>query len=445
MIELESQFRADLLASEATCELPESIRQILDRADGTNTLSGPEPELEKALAESTLEVEDLGKRLLVRSYRAFDEAVRARSAGEASGESFVLAARAADAAARLLASAKGKDAREIRGEALCSLSSSLAKLGELRDSFGRLQVSSDLLRLAVDSGNEASQAFGERENPKGWARAQCVHANALRLWAEKVEIEAEDEDEVWDVWHNALKAAREAQGVLTMEDAPLEWARIQNFRVNLALESAELEFGRMELEILSRAEAMQMEALAILDREMHPLDWAVAQEQLGMAKSNLSFTGKLGEKKECKLEEEAAKAFGAALLVRNREEDPELWARNQKRMARALAFQATMDSEEKAAGIYREAIAAYEAALEVYTLEEFVVDFHYCHSGLGDALVALADQDLVEDRRDLLERALKSYNSAMSACEDSSGREMVQSDMDKAQRKLAALIKSEDP
>lgn len=444
MIELKNDFRAELLASEATRELPDSIRQIIERAAGTKILPGPKPELEKAIAESSLEVEDIGKRLLVLSCRAFDETVRARAAGETSGEGFVLAAHAADAASRILSREKGKDVREIRGEALCSLSSSLAKRGEMPDPFCKQKEFANLLRRAVEAGDEASQAFGERENPNGWARAQCVHAYALRLRADMFGIEAEDEDEVGEVWRSALDAARAAQSVLTMEDAPLDWARIQNFRVNLALDWAELEFGRLELDILARAEAMQLKALEILDRETNPLDWAFAQEQLGQVKSALSETGKLGEKKECQLEEEVAKAFKAALLVRNREDEPELWARNQKRMASALVSQAIMGSESKAAGIYREAIAAYEAALEVYTLEEFDVDFHYCHSFLGDALVYLTDQDLVEDRRNLLERALKSYNSAMRACEDSWEREMVQSNIEEAQRKLVSLINSEN-
>lgn len=445
MIELENQFRAELLASDAPLELPESIRQILDRVAGTETLPGPEPELEKALAESSLEVEDLGKRLLVLSYRAFDETVRSRAAGEASDKGFVLAARTAEAVSRLLASEKGRDGQEIRGEALCSLSSSLAKLGELRNSFGRVKESAYLLRRAVEVGEEASRAFGERENPKGWARAQCVYAHALRLWAVKADIESENEDEGWGVWSCVMDSALAAQNVMIMEDAPLEWAKIQNFRVNLALDWANLEIGRMEVDILVRAEAMQLTAFDHLDRETDPFDWAVAQEQLGMVKSNLSFTGKFGEIKECELEEEAAKAFKDALLVRNREKEPELWALNQKRMASALASQAIMSSEEKAAGIYREAIAAYEEALEVYTLEEFVVDFHYCHSGLGDALVELAELDLVEDRRSLLERALESYHSAMRACEDSSGREMVQRDIDLAKGKIAALVKNKIP
>lgn len=124
-----------------------------------------------------------------------------------------------------------------------------------------------------------------------------------------VEFDAEDEDEVMDVWHSALDAANAAQSVLTMEDAPLDWARIQNFSEKLALEWAELEILRLEVDILVRAEIMQLQALEILDREANPLDRAVAQELLGMVKSTLSDTGKLGVKRECELEEEEAKAF----------------------------------------------------------------------------------------------------------------------------------------
>lgn len=453
MIALENQFRAELLASGALHELPDSIGKIVERVTGTEFLPDPDPSLDKALAESTLDVEELGKLLLVRSFRGFDETVRAHAAGDDSGEGFVFAARFADAASRLLASAEGMAAREIRGEALCSLSCCLAKLGELRNSFSQRKESAKLLLGAVVAGDDASEAFGERDNPKGWARAQCVYAHALRLWGNKDEFdenedededgfEIEDEDKAFGILLEAIDAGMAAQRVLTMLDAPLEWARIQNFIVSVAIESAEFEIGRREMEILFSAISMQLKALEILDREKDPLDWAVAQEQLGMAKSGLSFTGKLELEQECELEKEAAEAFNAALLVRRREDEPELWAANQKRLASALQSQATMDSDENAVRIYGEAIAAYEAALEVYTLEEFVVDFHYCHCGLGDSLVDLADQDNVADPRGLLERALKSYQSAMRACEDSFGREDVQNDMDKAQRKLATLISS---
>lgn len=451
MIALENQFRAELLATEALHELPDSIRKIVERATGTEFLPDPDPSLDKALAESTLDVEELGKLLLVRSFRGFDETVRAHAAGDDSGEGFVFAARSADAASRLLASAEGMAAREIRGEALCSLSSCLAELGELRNSFSQRKESAKLLLGAVVAGDDASEAFGERDNPKGWARAQCVYAHALRLWGRKDEFdedededgfEIEDEDKAFGILLEAIDAGKAAQRVLTMLDAPLEWARIQNFIVSVAIESAEFEIGRREMEILLSAISMQLKALEILDREKDPLDWAVAQEQLGMAKSGLSFTGKLELEEECELEKEAAEAFKAALLVRSREDEPELWAANQKRLASALQSQAIMDSDENAVRIYGEAIAAYEAALEVYTLEKFVVDFHYCHCGLGDSLVNLADQDNVADPRVLLERAMKSYQSAMRACEDSFEREDVQNDMDKAQSKLATLMSS---
>ena len=147
---------------------------------------------------------------------------------------------------------------------------------------------------------------------------------------------------------------------------------------------------------------------------------------------------------ECELEEVAAMAFKAALLLRNREEAPELWARNHMRLVSALHGQAIMESDDKAERIFRDAIAAYEAALEVCALEEYDVDLQYCHSGLAGALVYLAEQDLVEDPRNLLERALKSYRSKMRAAEDSSGRESIQDEIDAVQGKLAALTSSID-
>lgn len=92
---------------------------------------------------------------------------------------------------------------------------------------------------------------------------------------------------------------------------------------------------------------------------------------------------------------------------------------------------------------YAWAIAAYEA-LEVCTLEECDIDFHYFHSGLAGALVYLAELYLAEGPRNLLESALKFYHSAMRAAEDSFGRESIQDDMDAVQGNLAALTLSND-
>lgn len=441
MIALENEYRADLLAAGVPGELPERIQELINTFPGLEILPGPILELEKAMAESAIDVGKLGRRLLVRSFLAFDEGARSDADDGEPVSGFMLAARCAAAAASVLSKAKGKDARDMRGEALCSLSSSLARLSEMGGKLGSVDQSpdaEDLLDRAVEAGEDAADAFGE--NRAGWARAQCVLADALRLLAICIEFDAEEE-EIWDLRARAVRVASSATGILTMEDSPREWARIQSFMALVGLELAETrDYEDDEFQLLCGVEATQSDALEVLDSGTDPLDWAVAQEQLGLAKLTMAELDKLDDEENRELMEGAAKAYKSALAHKTRDDEPERWARNHVQLATALVGQAGLSSAADAANLYHGAVAACEAALEVYTPADFKGHYFSCKFDLGDALVRLADLDDVDAPRELLERGLQSYEQAMQvAGKDNADRDLLQDSIDGVKRKLAAL------
>lgn len=110
---------------------------------------------------------------------------------------------------------------------------------------------------------------------------------------------------------------------------------------------------------------------------------------------------------------DAVAAYRAALEVYTRAEYPVLWATTQNNLGTALQDQGTRSDGAKGADLLADAVNAFHAALEVYTRAEHPVDWAGTQNNLGNAL---ADQGTRTDGAqgaDLLADAVTALRAAL--------------------------------
>ncbi len=135
---------------------------------------------------------------------------------------------------------------------------------------------------------------------------------------------------------------------------------------------------------LQQAIAAYDEALALAPRARAPLDWAKAQNNLGLALESLG-----GRERGPARLEQALAAYGAALEERSRARAPVDWARTQANIGNALSRLAQRES-----GMARldAAAAAYQAALEEITRARLPLEWAVIQNNLGSVLEMLGER-----------------------------------------------------
>ncbi|OLT67159.1 hypothetical protein BI334_20955 [Moorena producens 3L] len=116
-------------------------------------------------------------------------------------------------------------------------------------------------------------------------------------------------------------------------------------------------------------------ALTVITREAFPEQWAMTQNNLGIAYSD-RITGEKAQNLE-----DAIACYQLALAVYTREAFPEQWAMAQFNLGRAYGKRIT---GQKAQNL-ENAIACYQLALAVYTRDAFPVDWASTQKNLGRA------------------------------------------------------------
>jgi tetratricopeptide (TPR) repeat protein len=203
--------------------------------------------------------------------------------------------------------------------------------------------------------------------------------------------------------NDSLRAAIERRKRLLdlrpQKAAPLDWAITQN-NLGLALWAlGERESGTARLE---EAVVAFRAALQERTRERVPLAWATTQNDLGNA------LWALGERESGTARlEEAVAAFRTALQEQTRERAPLDWAMTQTNLGNAL--QALGDRESGTARL-EEAVAAYRAALQEWTRERVPLEWAATHNNLGVALEALGGREGGTAR---LEEAVAAFRTAL--------------------------------
>jgi CHAT domain-containing protein len=194
----------------------------------------------------------------------------------------------------------------------------------------------------------------------------------------------------------AIASYTNALSVRTREAFPQDWAMTQN---NLGLAYADRIFGE-KAQNIELAIASYTNALSVRTREAFPQDWAMTQNNLAIAYRNRIF----GEKAQNI--ELAIASYTNALSVRTREAFPQQWATTQNNLATAYWDRIF---GEKAQNIEL-AIASYTAALSVRTRQAFPQDWAMTQNNLA---IAYADRIFGEKAQNI-ELAIASYTAALS-------------------------------
>ena len=186
-----------------------------------------------------------------------------------------------------------------------------------------------------------------------------------------------------------------ALSVYTREAFLADWAMTQN---NLGLAYRNRIRGE-RAENLEQAISAYEAALTVYTRESFPVDWAMTQNNLGLAYQD-RIRGERAENLE-----RAITAYGAALAVYTRVAFPEQWAMTQNNLG--LAYQDRIHG--KRAENFERSLTAYGAALAVYTREAFPDKWAITQNNLGEAYRNRIRGEQAEN----LEQAISAYEAAL--------------------------------
>jgi tetratricopeptide (TPR) repeat protein len=181
---------------------------------------------------------------------------------------------------------------------------------------------------------------------------------------------------------SAIERRKHLVELTPREHKPLDWANAQN-NLGLALET----LGERERDTirLREAAAAFREALKEWSRERVPDPWASAQNNLGIVLQRLGAR----ETGTAKLEE-AVVAFREALKEWTRERNPHLWAVTQSNLGIALE---ALGGREAGTAKLEEAIVAFREALEEDTREREPVSWAKTQRNLGSALYQVGTRE----------------------------------------------------
>ncbi len=209
----------------------------------------------------------------------------------------------------------------------------------------------------------------------------------------------------------AVDSYKRALAIFTREQSPQNWAMTQN-NLGIALwAQGERVSGAESLKLLTEAIATYRNALLIYTREQLPQQWALTQDNLGSALSSLGE--RMGGAESLKLLAEAATAHRNALQIRTRERLPQNWATTQNNLGNALQRQGERTAGAEGLGLLTAAIAAYHSTLQVYTREQWPQQWAAIQINLGSALSSQSERMTAAEGVKLLAEAVTAYRNAL--------------------------------
>ncbi|WP_195174920.1 caspase family protein [Mesorhizobium sp. INR15] len=195
-----------------------------------------------------------------------------------------------------------------------------------------------------------------------------------------------------DTYHRALRFA-------SRDDDGEDWALAQNNLGVALLELGERERGTGRIE---EALAAQRAALEFYSREKYPDDWALTQMDIGNILSTLGVRDGDSDKLVA-----AIAAYTLSLQERTRNRDPIHWARTQQNIGTTFSL---LGNRKNDAGLLRQSIGAYRSALEEFTRDREPLEWANTQTNLGAALRLLGD---LENNDRYLEQAAEAYRGAL--------------------------------
>lgn len=221
----------------------------------------------------------------------------------------------------------------------------------------------------------------------------------------------------------AIAGYKAALNVFNYNIFPLQWAMVQN---NLGIAYCQRILGD-KVENQEYAIQSFKSLLKIIICSKFPQQWAITQSNLGNAYF-YRVKGNRVENVEC-----AVKAYTAALEVITRSTLPSEWAMVQNNLGNAYLERQGKDKEN-----IENAIIAYTAALEIYTRFEFPEQWAITQNNLGNAYLdrVQLDRDQVY-RNENIENAITIFSAALEVFSRTEFPEqwaMIQNNLGKAYR-----------
>ena len=195
----------------------------------------------------------------------------------------------------------------------------------------------------------------------------------------------------------SITSSQLALKIFTRRDNPKEWAMTQN---NLGIAYGARIQGE-KADNIEHAIACHELALQIYtDKQLLPEDWALVQNNLGIAYSN-SLLGDRADNLE-----QAISAFMSALQVYTHEAFPYEWSRTQNNLGSAYG---SLIRGNRANNL-EQAMGAFELALQVYTREAFPEQWVQTQINFGHVLAYY--YELTQNTNDL-DRAIQIYKATL--------------------------------
>jgi len=193
-----------------------------------------------------------------------------------------------------------------------------------------------------------------------------------------------------------------------------DWARIQNKLGNTLKEQGVRTCSEESARLLGEAMTAYRSALKARTRAQLPQDWAMIKYNLGNALREQGI--RTGAEESARLLGEAVTAYCSALKVRTRAQLPQAWAATQNNLGNALREQGIRTGGEKGSRLLGEAVTAFRSALEVFTRPQLPQDWEMTQSNLGNVLGQQAEQTMLNDKKkakELLAQAIAAYRAAL--------------------------------
>lgn len=259
--------------------------------------------------------------------------------------------------------------------------------------------------LAVASYQKALIGWDRVKVPAQWAVAQGNLANAFRALA----FTTSDTKLALGYYTDAEKAQRAALEELTRERGPLQWAiTTMNLGRTLYLRADRTEDAGSKAGLLAQASKLYQDSLQELTKESVPLQFAIANVNLGQSALTLAYLEK-DQAKASSLIHEAEAAQRAAL---------EVYTAGKFALARASTLHdlgyTLITAGEKGGGLdsYRAAEAAYREEDGLRSREVSIADWAKVQAGIGNALRGIG---LITRDRATLDEAKQRTQAAWDA------------------------------
>ena len=195
---------------------------------------------------------------------------------------------------------------------------------------------------------------------------------------------------------------------------PFQWAIIQNNLGGVLQSLADFANGATSAHLLEQSEEAYSEALQVYTKEHTPILWATTQANLG---GILSLRAHIVEGTEGEdLLKQAVEAYRVALSICTQEEYPILWSTLQSSLGVALLNQAQRTVGVTHANLLKQAFNLCQSASQEHLKKYIPIEWAQVQSNLGNVLCDLASQRKGTDSTNLLVDAIEAYRNALQIC-----------------------------